>query len=122
MNITTDSKNGNHKYEFLRRTNYKIGVFIVVLIVINLILNQNIPFEEYSLLKQDGSTLTVDEMRKMNIRNVAILVPFLGFVFGAILSFIPFKKMHYKRKYLRFSLLAILVLYILQFVSYYLSY
>lgn len=118
VNTMLDSETGSREYEFLRTTTYKIGVLVIVLIIINLILNQMIPLEEYSLIKSDGSTTTIDEMRKTNIINTVLIVPLSGFVLGSILSFIPFNKLQYTRKYLRFSLLIIVVLYVFQSVSY----
>lgn len=116
-NTEFNSKTGSPKYEFLRKTTYKIGVGIIILIVIHLILNQMIPLENLMLIKSDGSISTVDDFRKMNIWNIVLKLPIVGFALGSILSFIPFKKIHYKRKWLRFSLLVILVLYLLKFVD-----
>lgn len=115
---TTCSKSDAEEYQFLKKTTNVLLLLIVMLVVVNLILNQIITFEDYHLLNSDGLTMSADEFRKKNILNILLIIPVLGFAVGSIMSFIPFKRMGYKRKYLRFSLAIIVVLYVTQFVSY----
>ncbi len=116
--IIASSKDHNTDNHFLRKTTYIIIALIVVLILGSLIVNQIIPWENYPLQNSDGLSITAEEIRKNNVFNILLIVPLLGLVIGAFLSLIPFKNMHFKRKYLRFSLVSILVLYITQLVSY----
>lgn len=117
MDPILNSETKSPKYGFLKATNYKIGALIVVLLVVNIIVIQMIPFENYLLQNSDGSTLTANEMRKISIKRIILLIPFFGLILGIILSFIPFKNINYKLKYLRFSLIVILLLYTFNFVS-----
>ena len=74
MDNIIDSKTGNSTYDFLRKTTCRIGILIIGLVVINLILSQIIPLESRLLLKPDGTTSTVNEMRKMNILSTALIL------------------------------------------------
>ncbi|MEZ4945395.1 MAG: hypothetical protein R2804_07715, partial [Cyclobacteriaceae bacterium] len=44
------------------------------------------------------------------LKTLIVTIPILGFILGAIVALIPFKEMTYKKKYLRASLLTIIVL------------
>lgn len=57
----------------------------------------------------DGSAATFNEIRIATLKTLFLNIPILGFVLGAILSFIPFKGASYKQKYLRTSLLITLI-------------
>lgn len=103
---------------FLKKNTYIIGIFIILLIVANIVINQMLPLEKFFPTESDGSSLGADAMRTGNIVNILIVVPIIGFIIGALLSFIPFKAIPYKGKILRFSIIVILVLYIAQFISY----
>jgi len=80
---------------------------IVVLSVLN--------FALISLFNSGSVNLTGEYIDQKGVNTAALktlifTVPITGFILGALVALIPFKGMTYKKKYLRASLLTIIVI------------
>jgi hypothetical protein len=58
----------------------------------------------------DGTAASIDEIIISTLKTLFIIIPLFGFILGSLFSFVPFKKAKYKEKYLRTSLLIMLIL------------
>lgn len=58
----------------------------------------------------NGTVASPEEVRKAMVGALFISYPIFSFILGFILSLIPYKRLAYWKKYLPFSLLAMLVL------------
>ena len=87
-----------------------IFLIIVAIIIVNLWFINNIAFQTEGITNLDGSSLTIEGMKKSFSSGVLYTIPIIGFLSGLITSLIPYKRLSYKQKYFRFSLVAILIL------------
>lgn len=56
-----------------------------------------------------GEYVNQKEVNMATLKTLVFTIPLLGFIFGAIVALIPYKQLPYKGKYLRASLLTIIV-------------
>lgn len=89
----------------------KLILFIAILIVINLIIGYFSPAGQATHL--NGKSATEEEIKSSVVIAILFSFPLFGFVIATLISFIPYKKLPYSKKYLRFSLVTILVIQIL---------
>jgi len=93
---------------FSKSTTRKILIAIVVIILINLWSVFNLNLNTEGVRSLDGSIPNPDELQKALASGILFSFPILGFLSGLITSWIPFKNLSFKQKYLRFSLVGIL--------------
>ena len=86
-----------------RKKNLKI---IIGLIIINTIL--------FGIIVKNPKSITDNLLTALNANLIGFNV--LGFLIGAIVSIFPYKELSYKKKYLRSSLLTIMILQIIMTV------
>ena len=86
-----------------RKKNLKI---IIGLIIINTIL--------FGIIVKNPKSITDNLLTALNANLIGFNV--LGFLIGAIVSIFPYKELSYKKKYLRSSLLTIMILQVIMTV------
>ena len=86
----------------------KLIVYIAICIAINLGVAYFAPTGQAEHL--NGQAATEDEIRSSSIRAILFSFPIFGFIISTLFSLIPYKKLPYSKKYLRFSLVTILVI------------
>ena len=106
------------KFSFSIKVTRIIFLIIVIIILANLWFINNFPLQVEGGRSLDGSQLTSEIIRKAFISGVLFSIPSIGFFLGLITSLIPYKKLSYKQKYFRFSLIVILILELLVLVPY----
>lgn len=80
-----------------------IAVLIVVTYVFSAFINQG-------SVNMAGEYVDKQTVNAAVLKTLLIAVPILSFILGALFAFIPYKKLSYKKKYLRASLLTIIVI------------
>jgi Na+-transporting NADH:ubiquinone oxidoreductase subunit NqrB len=98
------------KEGFPKEQRNKLLMFIAIATVINLFLG--LVFGRLSTIAYhlDGSLATASEITWSKVRTFLFGIPIMGFLFGTIGSLFPYKGLAYGEKYLRASLISMLVL------------
>lgn len=97
-------KNSKQKIKFL-------FLAIIIMTIVNFVISFLI--ENGNAIHLTGENATRSEVRKATFSTLLIGIPFLGFFTGLLLSIFPYKNLKYAQRYLYFSLISILVLYVL---------
>ncbi len=97
--INNEQKLKNDRIKYLK--------IIIVLIIINTIL--------FGIIVKNPKSITDNLLTALNANLIGFNV--LGFLIGAIVALFPYKELSYKKKYLRSSLLTIMILQILMAVG-----
>ena len=95
------------KEQKLKDDRKKYLKIIIGLIIINTIL--------FGIIVKNPKSITDNLLTALNANLIGFNV--LGFLIGAIVSIFPYKELSYKKKYLRSSLLTIMILQILMTVG-----
>ena len=85
----------------------KYLILIAILIVINTI--------GFAFLVNDGRTIS--DRFWLALKGNLIGFNMIGFILGAVVAILPYKKLPYKKKYLRSSLLTILIFHVLMTIG-----
>ncbi len=97
--IDNEQKLKNDRIKYLK--------IIIVLIIINTIL--------FGIIVKNPKSITDNLLTALNANLIGFNV--LGFLTGAIVALFPYKELSYKKKYLRSSLLTIMILQILMTIG-----
>ncbi len=83
-------------------------IIIVILISLNYFLTSLTTNRE--VLHLDGSVATLTEIKRATLFTLIFGITIIGFLLGALTSFIPYREMKYAKKYLLFSLFNVIVI------------
>ncbi|WP_143017133.1 hypothetical protein [Catalinimonas alkaloidigena] len=81
---------------------------IIALALTNFILVRYVDVGEGRHLS--GQIVTAGEVKQAAARTALFGLPLIGFLLGTLISLLPYRKLPYRKKYLRFSLVLVLVL------------
>ncbi|MEZ4935027.1 MAG: hypothetical protein R2788_23210 [Saprospiraceae bacterium] len=102
---------------FSKRTNLIIIGIIVFLAILNITIMVFILPPKVGVQNLDGTLATTAEYHSSIIKTSLLNLPIIGFLLGALFSFIPYKRIGYGKKYIRFSLIIILTINTLFFLG-----
>lgn len=92
----------------------RLILYIVILIIVNFILSIFLKNGEARHLT--GESATAEEIKKALLITLLFGITILGFLIGSIASFIPYKELKYRDKYLYFSLISIIGIHFLTLI------
>ena len=85
------------------RQKYIRLLFVIgILILLNFFLLSLIP--EQIIVNLDGTTVRQSEMTAVQLQMLFVSIPLMSFLLALFLSFIPYKKLKWSKKYLFFTL------------------
>ncbi len=105
-----------NKEKFTKQQKYKLCYAVIVAMILNYLLSPITGVNSAEHL--DGTIASPNEIMQAFISTLLFGIPVLGLIIGALLSFIPFKNMKYKDKYIYFSLLSVLGINVMMILAY----
>ena len=114
-NKTLDIQSSNREKTMLLKSRIKrLIIYIGIMIIINFLMSILVKNGEARHLT--GDIATAEEIRTATLSTLLVGITIFGFLIGSIVSFIPYKELKYRKKYLYFSLISIIGIHFLVFI------
>jgi len=98
----------------LKSRTKRLVIYIGIMIVMNFLMSILIKNGEARHLT--GESATTEEIKTASLSTLVFGITLFGFLIGSIVSFIPYKELKYREKYLYFSLVSIIGIHFLAFI------